>query len=159
VRSGSPCHLHRTSSLFGLGYTPDYVVYHELVLTSREFMRTVTAVEAEWLAELAPMFFVLKEPPAARAARLRREAEAAARAAAVAAERGLPPPLSSLSSSTAAAAATAATAATAPNQSTATAITAAGGVKTPATAGTAVIEVGSKIGKDDWRKKRRFGGI
>ena len=30
---GIPCHLHPSSSLFGLGYTPDYVVYHELIMT------------------------------------------------------------------------------------------------------------------------------
>ena len=59
--TGIPCHLHPSSSLFGLGYTPDYVVYHELVMTSKEYMMCVTAVEAEWLAELGPMFFSVKE--------------------------------------------------------------------------------------------------
>ena len=34
-RSGMPCHLHPTSALFGMGFTPDYVVYHELVMTSK----------------------------------------------------------------------------------------------------------------------------
>jgi len=34
-RTGMPCHLHPTSSLFGMGFTPDYVVYHELVMTSK----------------------------------------------------------------------------------------------------------------------------
>jgi pre-mRNA-splicing factor ATP-dependent RNA helicase DHX38/PRP16 len=33
-RSGMPCHLHPTSALYGLGYTPDYITYHELVITS-----------------------------------------------------------------------------------------------------------------------------
>lgn len=31
MKSGTPCHLHPTSALYGLGYTPDYVLYHELV--------------------------------------------------------------------------------------------------------------------------------
>ena len=31
MRTGTPCHLHPTSALFGLGYTPDYILYHELV--------------------------------------------------------------------------------------------------------------------------------
>ena len=35
MRSGMPCHLHPTSALFGMGYTPDYIVYHELVMTSK----------------------------------------------------------------------------------------------------------------------------
>jgi pre-mRNA-splicing factor ATP-dependent RNA helicase DHX38/PRP16 len=56
-----PCHLHPTSSLYGLGYTPDYVVYHELVMTSKEYMQQVTAVDAQWLAEMGPMFFTIKE--------------------------------------------------------------------------------------------------
>ncbi len=69
------CHLHPTSSLHGRGFTPDYIVYHELVMTAKEYMQCVTAVEPEyfllsftepliyvrWLAELGPMFFTLKE--------------------------------------------------------------------------------------------------
>lgn len=34
-RTGMPCHLHPTSALFGMGFTPDHVVYHELVMTSK----------------------------------------------------------------------------------------------------------------------------
>lgn len=34
-RTGMPCHLHPTSALFGMGYTPDYVVYHELIMTHK----------------------------------------------------------------------------------------------------------------------------
>jgi pre-mRNA-splicing factor ATP-dependent RNA helicase DHX38/PRP16 len=60
-RTGMPCHLHPTSSLFGMGLTPDYVVYHELVMTSKEYMQCVTVVDGEWLAELGPMFFSVKE--------------------------------------------------------------------------------------------------
>lgn len=29
IRTGLPCVLHPTSALYGLGYMPDYVVYHE----------------------------------------------------------------------------------------------------------------------------------
>ncbi|XP_045495395.1 pre-mRNA-splicing factor ATP-dependent RNA helicase PRP16 isoform X3 [Colias croceus] len=60
-RTGMPCHLHPTSALFGLGSSPDYVVYHELMMTSREYMHCVTAVDGRWLAELGPMFFSVKE--------------------------------------------------------------------------------------------------
>lgn len=35
-------------------------MYHELVLTSKEYMQCVTAVEPEWLAEMGPMFFSVK---------------------------------------------------------------------------------------------------
>uniref|UniRef100_A0A914EJD5 RNA helicase n=1 Tax=Acrobeloides nanus TaxID=290746 RepID=A0A914EJD5_9BILA len=61
VRTGIPCFLHPTSALFGMGYTPDYVVYHELIMTAKEYMQSVTAVDAAWLAELGPMFYSVKE--------------------------------------------------------------------------------------------------
>ena len=34
-----PCHMHPSSALYGLGYTPDYIVYHELIMTSKEYMQ------------------------------------------------------------------------------------------------------------------------
>ncbi|KAL8052410.1 hypothetical protein ABFX02_05G002500 [Erythranthe guttata] len=60
-RNGMPCNLHPSSAIYGLGYTPDYVVYHELILTSKEYMQCATAVEPHWLAELGPMFFSVKD--------------------------------------------------------------------------------------------------
>jgi pre-mRNA-splicing factor ATP-dependent RNA helicase DHX38/PRP16 len=33
LRTGMPCHLHPTSALYGMGMTPDYIVYHELIMT------------------------------------------------------------------------------------------------------------------------------
>ena len=59
--TGLPASLHPASALFGLGYTPDYVTYHELILTTKEYMSCVTAVEGEWLAEMGPMFFSIKQ--------------------------------------------------------------------------------------------------
>ncbi|KAI0770981.1 P-loop containing nucleoside triphosphate hydrolase protein [Trametes elegans] len=61
IRTGLPTHLHPTSALYGLGYTPTYVVYHELILTSKEYMTQVTAVDAYWLAELGSVFYSVKE--------------------------------------------------------------------------------------------------
>ncbi|RYR00991.1 hypothetical protein Ahy_B06g079862 isoform D [Arachis hypogaea] len=60
-RTGMPCHLHPSSALYGMGATPEYVVYHELILTTKEYMQCATAVEPQWLAELGPMFFSVKE--------------------------------------------------------------------------------------------------
>lgn len=62
-RSGMPCHLHPSSALFGMGVSPDYIVYHELVYTHKEYMNQVTAVEPQWLAELGPVFFKIKVRP------------------------------------------------------------------------------------------------
>jgi pre-mRNA-splicing factor ATP-dependent RNA helicase DHX38/PRP16 len=61
--------LHPSSALYGLGYTPDFVVYHELISTSKEYMSCVTAVDGVWLAELGPMFFSVKESFATRLAK------------------------------------------------------------------------------------------
>ncbi|KRY50191.1 putative pre-mRNA-splicing factor ATP-dependent RNA helicase mog-1 [Trichinella britovi] len=66
LRTGIPCFLHPTSALFGMGYTPDYVVYHELVMTAKEYMQCVTAVDGYWLAELGPMFYTVKESGSSR---------------------------------------------------------------------------------------------
>lgn len=61
IRSGVTCGLHPTSALYGTGLSPDYVVYHELIMTRKEFMSCVTAVEPHWLAEAGPTLYVLKQ--------------------------------------------------------------------------------------------------
>jgi pre-mRNA-splicing factor ATP-dependent RNA helicase DHX38/PRP16 len=76
LRSGMPCHLHPTSALFGMGFTPDYLVYHELVMTTKEYMRTVTAVDPHWLAELGPMFFSVKDLTNGRLEKRQKERDA-----------------------------------------------------------------------------------
>jgi len=45
LRTGIPCVLHPSSALYSLGYAPDYIVYHELTMTTREYMSCVTAVD------------------------------------------------------------------------------------------------------------------
>ncbi|MEW5307872.1 MAG: hypothetical protein WDW36_010244 [Sanguina aurantia] len=72
-RTGMPAHLHPSSALYGLGYTPDYLVYHELVMTSKEYMQCVTAVEPEWLAEMGPMFFSVKDTHSSRMEQRKKE--------------------------------------------------------------------------------------
>ena len=52
---GQPVHIHPSSSLYNKN--PEWVLYHELVLTTKEYMRNVLAVEPKWLIELAPKFF------------------------------------------------------------------------------------------------------
>ncbi|TKA72472.1 Pre-mRNA-splicing factor ATP-dependent RNA helicase PRP16 [Cryomyces minteri] len=61
LRTSVAVQLHPTSALYGLGYLPDYVVYHELILTSKEYMSCVTAVDPLWLAELGGVFYSVKE--------------------------------------------------------------------------------------------------
>eukprot|EP00439_Symbiodinium_sp_Y106_P000960 s8158_g1.t1 len=54
--------IHPTSCLFG--QQPKLVCYHELVLTTKEFMRSCIEVKPEWLLEVAPHFYQSKEPRA-----------------------------------------------------------------------------------------------
>lgn len=42
-----------------LGHDSEWVIYNEFVLTSKNYIRTVTSVRPEWLLELAPAYFDL----------------------------------------------------------------------------------------------------
>jgi ATP-dependent RNA helicase DHX8/PRP22 len=53
---GAPVYVHPSSALL-LGKQAEWVVYHELVLTTREYMRWTTSIEPKWLVEAAPTFF------------------------------------------------------------------------------------------------------
>ena len=52
---GTPIYIHPSSALFNRA--PEWLVYHELILTTREYCHNVTAVEPKWLVEVAPQFF------------------------------------------------------------------------------------------------------
>ncbi|KAJ3191756.1 DEAH-box ATP-dependent RNA helicase prp22 [Irineochytrium annulatum] len=52
---GTPVYIHPSSALFNR--QPEWVIYHELVMTSKEYMREVVAIEPKWLVEVAPNFF------------------------------------------------------------------------------------------------------
>jgi len=52
---GQNVYIHPGSALFQKN--PETVLYHELVLTTKEYMRNVMAIDAKWLVELAPKFF------------------------------------------------------------------------------------------------------
>ena len=66
MRTGMPCFLHPVSSLYGLGFTADYIVYHELIMTSKEYMQCVTMVDGLWLAEVGPVFYKVKDSARSR---------------------------------------------------------------------------------------------
>lgn len=51
-------YLHPDTVLFKR--TPKYVVFKEVVETSRKFIRTVSRIEPEWLTEIAPHFYQQK---------------------------------------------------------------------------------------------------
>ncbi|EPQ53153.1 P-loop containing nucleoside triphosphate hydrolase protein [Gloeophyllum trabeum ATCC 11539] len=47
----------------GLDNQPEWVIFHEFVLTTRPYIRTVTEVRPEWLLEFAPQYFDLSTFP------------------------------------------------------------------------------------------------
>ncbi|KAL6185352.1 hypothetical protein ACLB2K_041486 [Fragaria x ananassa] len=55
-----PVYIHPSSGLFQR--QPDWIIYHELVMTTKEYMREVTVVDPKWLVELAPRFFKVADP-------------------------------------------------------------------------------------------------
>lgn len=57
---GQQVFIHPSSSLFHA--QPEWVIYHEVVLTTKEYMREVMAIEPTWLVELAPRFFRAGDP-------------------------------------------------------------------------------------------------
>lgn len=57
---GQSVFIHPSSALFNKN--PEWVIYHELVLTSKEYMREVCAIEPMWLVDVAPNFFRFSDP-------------------------------------------------------------------------------------------------
>ncbi|XP_063236844.1 pre-mRNA-splicing factor ATP-dependent RNA helicase DHX16 [Bacillus rossius redtenbacheri] len=51
--------IHPNSCLFE--DLPRWVLYHELVFTTKEFMRQVTEIESKWLLEVAPHYYKPRE--------------------------------------------------------------------------------------------------
>jgi ATP-dependent RNA helicase DHX8/PRP22 len=56
----NPVYIHPSSALFNKN--PEYVIYHELVLTTKEYMRNIMVIDAKWLIELAPNFYKPADP-------------------------------------------------------------------------------------------------
>lgn len=55
VKHGLNMFIHPGSVLKKIN--PPWVMYHELVLTSKEYMRQVSEIQSEWLLEIAPHYF------------------------------------------------------------------------------------------------------
>ncbi|GAB4815704.1 hypothetical protein N2152v2_002750 [Parachlorella kessleri] len=59
VKNPQTVHIHPSSGLAEA--LPRWVVYHELVLTTKEYMRVVSEMKPEWLVEIAPHYYSKKE--------------------------------------------------------------------------------------------------
>ncbi|KAK2766748.1 DEAH-box ATP-dependent RNA helicase prp22 [Arachnomyces sp. PD_36] len=52
---GTPVYMHPSSAMFGK--PAEHVIFHTLVLTTKEYMQCTTSIEPKWLVEAAPTFF------------------------------------------------------------------------------------------------------
>ncbi|XP_019130758.2 pre-mRNA-splicing factor ATP-dependent RNA helicase DHX16 [Larimichthys crocea] len=59
VKHQQTVYVHPNSSLFE--EQPRWLIYHELVFTTKEFMRQVIEIESTWLLEVAPHYYKSKE--------------------------------------------------------------------------------------------------
>lgn len=61
LKTGMDVELHPTSSLYGMGELPPYVVYHELLMTTKEYICCVTAVNPFWLLEFGSLLYDVRK--------------------------------------------------------------------------------------------------
>ncbi|XP_050204764.1 pre-mRNA-splicing factor ATP-dependent RNA helicase DEAH1-like isoform X2 [Mercurialis annua] len=59
VKHPQTVNIHPSSGLSQV--LPRWVIYHELVLTTKEYMRQVTELKPEWLVEIAPHYYQMKD--------------------------------------------------------------------------------------------------
>jgi len=59
IKSQQSVQIHPSSALFQ--DLPKWVLYHELVFTTKEFMRQVIEIQPTWLVEIAPHFYKAKD--------------------------------------------------------------------------------------------------
>ncbi|WPH00487.1 Hypothetical protein R9X50_00331600 [Acrodontium crateriforme] len=59
VKNNLTVHIHPSSVLMEV--RPKWVIFYELVLTSKEFMRSVMPLQPEWLTEVAPHYYKPKD--------------------------------------------------------------------------------------------------
>ncbi|MBA0592551.1 hypothetical protein Gorai_009531 [Gossypium raimondii] len=67
VKDNQVVHLHPSNCL---DHKPEWVIYNEYVLTSRNFIRTVTDIRGEWLVDIAPHYYDLENFPQCEAKRV-----------------------------------------------------------------------------------------
>ncbi|KAK9468692.1 pre-mRNA splicing factor [Lipomyces arxii] len=59
VKTAQTVSIHPSSVLFKK--KPKWILYHELVLTSKEFMRNCMSIQPQWLVEVSPHFYKQKD--------------------------------------------------------------------------------------------------
>lgn len=59
VKNGQVVYIHPSGVL--MDHQPKWTIYHELVLTSKEYMRSCMPLKPEWLIEVAPHYYKKKD--------------------------------------------------------------------------------------------------
>eukprot|EP00897_Mesotaenium_endlicherianum_P007025 jgi/Mesen1/6350/ME000328S05636 len=77
VKNPQTVHVHPSSGLAQV--LPRWVVYHELVFTTKEYMRQVIEIQPDWLVEIAPHYYKLKDVEDAGARKMPKVAGRAAK--------------------------------------------------------------------------------
>lgn len=59
MKNGHSITIHPSSLMFEV--KPEWIVYHELIFTTKEFVRNVIEIKGEWLLEIAPHLYKEKD--------------------------------------------------------------------------------------------------
>lgn len=66
IKDNQVVYLHPSSVL---EHKPEWALYNEFVLTTKNYIRTVTEIKPEWLLRIAPSYYNLKHFPQCEAKR------------------------------------------------------------------------------------------
>lgn len=59
IKHGQSIYIHPSSVLYK--DRPKWLMYHELVLTTKEYMRQASEIKSEWLLDIAPHYFKARD--------------------------------------------------------------------------------------------------
>jgi ATP-dependent RNA helicase DDX35 len=65
VRDGRVVQIHPTSVFYYMGRSPDWLIFHQSVLTTDEYIRDLSRIDPRWLVAIAPDFYRTRDVSAA----------------------------------------------------------------------------------------------
>ncbi|TMW58519.1 hypothetical protein Poli38472_010078 [Pythium oligandrum] len=57
IRDNRVVQIHPTSVFYHMGRVPDWIIFHQSVLTTDEYIRDISKIDPRWLVSLAPDFY------------------------------------------------------------------------------------------------------
>ena len=61
IKNAHTVAIHPTSCMHNQEQPPRWILYHELVFTTKEFMRQIMPIHPKWLHEIAPHYYAPQE--------------------------------------------------------------------------------------------------